>query len=458
MNRLVRRTILATCLMGPILPLSAIYASEGTPALALDPQRDLIWLYLGLAGLLLLSLIAGVLLLHRFNRRLAEQEIRHERDLFAGGPVSVFIWLPRPGWPVAYVSRNIVDVMGYTAEEMMAAGFLFADLIHPDDRGRIEREVAEYLASGTRQFEQSYRLRCKTGEYRWFYDFSMPERNEAGKLVRVRAYLFDQSEIKQTEAALIRSNTDLERFAYSVSHDMRQPLRMVTGHLQLLERGLKDQLDDDNRANLNFAIDGARRMDEMIVSLLDYSRVGRKTGSKRWMESRESLDEALDFLAPAIDETNATIAVGGEWPKIFASRDEMTRLFQNLLGNAVKYHEADRPPRVEVEAKLTADRWRVNITDHGIGIATRQIDRLFQFFSRLQPRARFEGCGMGLALCRRIVEHHGGRIWAESSGEGQGSSFIFEIPLPLKSAKSDSGSSAADNEFNEYPAGGQHDA
>jgi len=241
-------------------------------------------------------------------------------------------------------------------------------------------------------------------------------------------------ELRSKTEALQRSNADLERFAYSVSHDMRQPLRAISGHLQLLQLSLDGKLDDDERANLEFALDGSRRMDSMIVSLLDYSRVGRKTESKKWMASKESLDEALEFLEPAILQAGAEVAVSGEWPRVFASRDELTRLFQNLVGNALHYHEPGQVPRVEVVSEATAHNWRVSVRDHGIGINPQHIDRLFQFFSRLQARSRFEGTGMGLALCRRIVEHHHGRIWAESAGEGQGSAFIFELPLNQESS------------------------
>lgn len=235
--------------------------------------------------------------------------------------------------------------------------------------------------------------------------------------------------LRQKTEALQRSNADLEQFAYSVSHDMRQPLRAVWGHLQLLEGTLQDKLDEDDQQNLHYALDGAKRMDAMIVSLLDYSRVGRKTEAKTWLESRESLDEALSFLTPAIKEAQAQVAVSGTWPRVFASRDELTRLFQNLVGNAVHYHDQNTPPQVEVASQQVGETWRVSVRDHGIGIDPKQIGRLFQFFSRLQSRTKFDGTGMGLALCRRIVEHHQGRIWAESPGEGKGSTFVFELPV-----------------------------
>lgn len=238
-----------------------------------------------------------------------------------------------------------------------------------------------------------------------------------------------ESALRERTESLLRSNADLEQFAYSVSHDMRQPLRSVTGHLQLLERSVAGKLDEDSRENLTYALEGARRMDAMIVSLLDYSRVGRKTEAKKWLDCRQPLDEAMGFLAPSIEQEQARVDVTGEWPRLFASRDELTRLFQNLIGNALKYHEPGQPPAVEVHSAADAKCWRVSVRDDGIGIDPAQADRLFQFFSRLQSRTRFEGTGMGLALCRRIVEHHGGRIWVESAGLGRGSVFFFELPI-----------------------------
>jgi PAS domain S-box-containing protein len=292
-----------------------------------------------------------------------------------------------------------------------------------------EWAAARAIKNGETSLDEVVDIQCFDGTRKTILNAAIPLRDDHGEIMGAIIVNQDITERIAAEAALLQSNADLEQFAYSVSHDMRQPLRTVVGHLQLLERGLSGKLDDEDRENLNFALDGARRMDEMIVSLLDYSRVGRKTESKRWMSSKEALDEALGFLAPAIEEAGAELKIGGQWPRIFASRDEMTRLFQNLIGNAVKYHATGQSPRIEVESAVSANCWRVSVRDNGIGIDPRQIDRLFHFFSRLQSRARFEGTGMGLALCRRIVEHHGGRIWAESAGEGQGSTFIFELPI-----------------------------
>ena len=228
---------------------------------------------------------------------------------------------------------------------------------------------------------------------------------------------------------LRRSNDELEQFAYAISHDMRQPLRMIASYQQLLEKALCDKLDDDTRQYLHFATDGAKRLDQMLVALLDYSRVGRKTEPPALVSSRETLDEAMLYLKPDIDSAHAAIHIEGDWPSLNASRDELVRLFQNLIGNAVKYRDTARTPDVLVSGKLADGRWKVQISDNGIGFDPTQKPRLFQVFQRLQSHAKFEGAGVGLALCRKIVEHHGGHIEAESAGDGQGSSFTFDLPI-----------------------------
>jgi PAS domain S-box-containing protein len=311
---------------------------------------------------------------------------------------------------------------GYTEDELRGMSI---GNINMQTAAEIQQERQQALEEKRNYFV--FLHRCANGDVRNVEVYSSPVDTAEKKLLF--SIVYDITERKKAEDALHRSNADLERFAYSVSHDMRQPLRAVSGHLQLLQRSLKDKLDEDERDNMNFALEGAKRMDSMIVSLLDYSRVGRKTEAKQMMPSRNSLDEALGFLAPLIAEARADVTLEGEWPQIFASRDELTRLFQNLVGNAVKFHEPGQAVKVEINSVVQGETWRVSVRDHGVGINPQQMDRLFQFFSRLQSRARFDGTGMGLALCRRIVEHHNGRIWVESEGDGAGSVFIFELPL-----------------------------
>ncbi|MFZ4539776.1 ATP-binding protein [Propionivibrio sp.] len=244
----------------------------------------------------------------------------------------------------------------------------------------------------------------------------------------------DITELKRAEAELLRSNSELEQFSYAISHDMRQPLRMISSYLQLLEMDLGERLDGEQREYFNFAIDGAKRLDQMLIGLLDYSRIGRNGEPASWIESRAVLDEALLFLRPAIAEAQAEVRIEGDWPRILVSPDEMLRLIQNLIGNALKFRVSGRPPEITVSGQSGGGHWRLSVADNGIGILPGQSGRLFQVFQRLQSRSAYEGTGIGLAVCRKIAEHQGGRIWVESAGAGQGSRFQVEIPLPRKAA------------------------
>jgi PAS domain S-box-containing protein len=334
-----------------------------------------------------------------------------------------------------YWSDEIYRIFGALPQEFSATYQAFLEYVHPEDRPFVEQSYASHLANQSK-YEIEHRIVLKDGSTKYVSEKCKTEFNQNGEPSRSVGVVFDITERKHAEKllqekteALQRSNADLERFAYSVSHDMRQPLRAVSGHLQLLQRALKDKLDEENQENLNFALEGAKRMDAMILSLLEYSRVGRKTEMKTWLKSETTLAEALEFLTPAIHEAGVEVKITGEWPQLFASRDELTRLWMNLIGNALKYREITQPPLVEIVSQVAEQNWHVSVKDYGIGINPEHTDRLFQFFSRLQSRARFEGTGMGLALCRRIIEHHGGRIWVESEGEGKGCCFMFEIPI-----------------------------
>jgi PAS domain S-box-containing protein len=228
---------------------------------------------------------------------------------------------------------------------------------------------------------------------------------------------------------LSRSNAELEQFSYSISHDLRQPLRMISNFLQLLEMELGQDLSAEHKEYIHFAINGAKRLDTMMLGLLEYSRIGRLGEPASWIESRAVLDEALLFLKPAIEEAEALIFIEGDWPQVYVSPDEFLRLLQNLIGNALKFRIPGQGIEVGLIGHLTAKQWILKVQDTGIGIAAHQMQRLFQVFQRLQARSNYEGSGIGLALCRKIVEHHGGKISVQSQGEGQGSSFIVELPL-----------------------------
>ncbi len=365
------------------------------------------------------------------DRKQLEEQLRENQEKLQ----AIYDVLP-VGISVTDPDGNIIDcnqasevLLGISQEERLACHYADRQwtIRRPDGHPMPpdERASMQALQSGEAVRDVVMEVVMPTGS-QWLLVSAIPLHNRRYGVVI--AYV-DINKSKRIEAELRRSNTELEQFAYAVSHDLRQPLRMITSYLHLLEQELHEALNDERRQYLNFVTDGAKRMDQMLVALLEYSRVGRKGVATTWFESRETLDEALLFLHPAIIEAGATIQIDGEWPRLYANRDELTRLFQNLIGNAVKYRAAGQAPELAIVAERVGNDWRVAVRDHGIGIAPGQIGRLFQVFQRLQARTKYEGVGVGLALCRKIVEHHGGRIWAESAGGGEGCVFTFMLPI-----------------------------
>jgi PAS domain S-box-containing protein len=225
---------------------------------------------------------------------------------------------------------------------------------------------------------------------------------------------------------LSRSNEELEQFAYVASHDLQEPLRMVSNYTQLLARRYRDHLDEDADEFIDFAVDGAKRMQALIHDLLQYARLGTRGKEFRPVSGATVVDDALANLAGAIDEAGATIEVG-PLPMLTCDGSQLAQVFQNLVGNAIKFRRPDTVPAVRIWAVDGDDGWTLSVADNGIGIEPRFFDRIFQMFQRLHGRAEYPGTGIGLALCKKIVERHGGRIRV-SSEFGTGTTFSFTIP------------------------------
>ena len=232
--------------------------------------------------------------------------------------------------------------------------------------------------------------------------------------------------LRQTTLELQRSNAELEQFAYVASHDLQEPLRMVTSYLQLLERRYKAKLDQDAEEFIAFAVDGASRMQTLIQDLLAYSRVGTQGAAFEPTDCGAVLDRALTNLEVAIAESGAEIN-RGPIPDVVADASQLTQLLQNLVGNAIKFR-GDSPPRIWVEAEQRDADWLFSVRDNGIGIDPHHTDRIFQVFQRLHGIGQYPGTGIGLAVCKKIVERHGGTIWVDSQPDA-GSTFFFTIPV-----------------------------
>jgi PAS domain S-box-containing protein len=247
--------------------------------------------------------------------------------------------------------------------------------------------------------------------------------NAEAELEEYRQHLED--EVKQRTEELARSNRDLEQFAYVASHDLQEPLRAVAGFVGLLRKQLSDSLDTKKLEYMNFATDGVARMQALISGLLEYSRVGSREKEREMTDSKDALGRAIAHLEGGIKEFGAKISIADGMPIIYVDDVQLAQVFQNLIGNAIKFCSKETP-QVHISATREDSAWRFAVADNGIGIEPQYTERIFQIFQRLHSRDKYPGTGMGLALCKKIVERHGGKIWVESK-PGAGSTFYFTI-------------------------------
>ena len=345
--------------------------------------------------------------------------------------------------PDAFISMdsngNIIDwnpaaesIFGWKQNEII--GKKLAETIIPvQHREAHKRGLAHFLATGegpvlNRSIEITA-LRVDGAEFPVELSISAL-RTESGYVFN--ALIRDISERKKSElllekqaTELARSNAELEQFAYIASHDLQEPLRMVTSFLELLEERYKNELDSKATSYIHFAVDGAARMRSLIQDLLSYSRIGKKESLFKTFPSQLALEEALKNLQTSITETNTTITFEN-LPVIRGDVSQLTQLFQNLIGNAIKFH-SDRPPVVSISAEKNGKEFLFKIKDNGIGIDAEFAERIFLPFQRLHTREQYPGTGIGLAICRKIVTRHGGRIWVESM-PGKSTTFSFTLP------------------------------
>jgi len=299
-------------------------------------------------------------------------------------------------------------------------------IIHDMTRERRENPVDRVLESGALvELADHTLLVSRDGKERSLSLTGAPILSDKEGLMGVVLVFRDITQ-RRLAADLARSNAELEQFAYVASHDLQEPLRMVSSYVQLLARRYKGQLDADADDFIDFAVDGAKRMQELVNDLLTYSRVGTRGNPFEPTDCEAVLALALGNLELAIEEGGAVVT-HDPLPVVVADGSQLAQVLQNLIANSIKFR-GEMPPRIHVSATSMGDEWVFCVRDNGIGIDPQYHDRVFVLFQRLHTRREYPGTGIGLAICKRIVERHGGRIWVESE-LGQGSAFHFAIPM-----------------------------
>ncbi len=307
------------------------------------------------------------------------------------------------------------------------------DRVHPEDKEKLR------LAWKNALFGQPYDLDFRIvtdGQTRWVHAQAEIMRNEKGQPVSVVGTVQDITQRKQDELSLEEKNRDLERsnaeleaFAYVSAHDLREPLRNINAFALLLERRLDARLEGEERDFFKIVRDGAIRMDHLISDLLEYSRIGHNPEEMGKIEMGGVVKDALANLASQVSDLKAEVMIPLDLPAVRGRRGELVRLMQNVIANALKYRLEGIAPRIELSFVLEGSVWRFSVKDNGIGIAPDQFDRIFRIFQRLHAREDYGGgTGIGLAVCKKIVERHGGGIWVTSEGEGKGATFSFTLP------------------------------
>jgi len=335
------------------------------------------------------------------------------------------------------VNRRLCEILGYGEQELI--GRPVKEISHPEDRNLTDSQRMR-VRSGEKhsvRFEKRY-IR-KSGAIVWV-DLSVALACDASGVPQYEIALFDDiTERKKAEAALReaheelkRSNAELEQFAYVASHDLQEPLRMVSSYTQLLMRRYGDKLDGDAKDFTAFIVDGATRMKQLIEDLLAYSRVGTRDKNFKPVDAESSLKRALTNLRAAIQDSGATVTQD-KLPTIPCDEVQLAQLFQNLIGNALKFRKPDVAPAVHVGAAEQGAEWEFMVRDNGIGIEPQYFERIFMVFQRLHDKGEYPGTGIGLAIVKKVVERHGGRIWVQSQ-PGAGTTFHFTMPKERKAA------------------------
>jgi PAS domain S-box-containing protein len=359
------------------------------------------------------------------GRKIADERLLASEERFRALANSIpsFVWTSDDDGNATYMNDSWYAYTGFNESEALGRGWMMA--LHPDD---LDRCVDSWRRASDehRQYEAEVRYRAADGQYRWHLARALPVEDPVTARRLWYGTSADVEDYKRTESALRRSKEDLEQFAYAAAHDLQEPLRMISIYAELLSRRYKGKLASDADVYIKHTTDGAKRMQRLVEDLLAYTRIIHADEEPSSAVDCDSvLQDALANLQSQIDQTLAEI-VAKPLPKVVGRDTRILQLFQNLIANAIKYRGMEKP-QITVSASREGRMCKFSIRDNGIGIRPEYHERIFGVFRRLHGH-EISGTGIGLAICKRIVEQAGGRIWVESRGDGTGSTFVFTLP------------------------------
>ncbi len=356
---------------------------------------------------------------------LQESELRFSR-LADASPV--MIWMADTDNLVYYFNKTWLDFTGKNFTELAGTGWL--KCVHADDLKVFDQ--VEHKLRKRESYSCEYRLCRADGVYRSVFEIGTPRILPDGVFAGYMGSCIDitdtksaQNELASRAKELMRSNEELEQFAYVASHDLQEPLRMIISYVQLIQRNIEQNNTARVAEFMNYVLDGTGRMQALINDLLQFSRVTRKGIPFKEVDMNEVLKIAVGHLTARIAEHKARVIIA-DMPVVTGDNFQLIRLFQNLIDNAIKFKAPQNEPRIEISVKERGEDYLFSVSDNGIGIQDKFYNRIFVIFQRLHTRDEYEGTGIGLAVCKKIVERHGGEIWVESE-VGKGSTFYFTI-------------------------------
>lgn len=376
--------------------------------------------------------------LNRLKSRTEDLRISNDRYTIVTKATNNIIWDFDFKKQEVFWGEGLTRLLGY--EELLNHYMWWIDKIHPEDRDRILKNFNNFIKNTEKEtWSAEYRIITQSGEIKYMFDRGYLLFNKKGKPIRMIGSMEDISERKKYENhledlysqinkrvnELAISNAELEQFAYIASHDLQEPLRMVTRFLSEIERKYQDQLDDKGKEYIHYAVDGAQRMRTLILDLLEYSKIGKFDQNPETIDVNVLLEEIAHYNEIALIENNAKL-IWKNLPIIINRRTPIQVVFQNLIGNSIKYHNPEGTTIIEITYSDLGTKWQFCVSDNGIGINPLFFEKIFVIFQRLHPKHEYSGTGIGLAISKKIIETQGGKIWVTSE-EGKGSQFYFTV-------------------------------